>query len=153
MRVDRVYTRGVLSTTRSASIAEAAAAMRRFKVGALLVMDDKSAAGPALPIGIITDRDLALEGFASESSTVGAAMTPVLATVHEDADIHEALEVMRAHGVRRLIVRDAANKVCGIVSIDDIVDGLAADLRSAALVLKGDIKRDAGGLGEMIVGG
>ena len=153
MRVDRVYTRGVLSTTRSASIAEAAAAMRRFKVGALLVMDDKSAAGPALPIGIITDRDLALEGFASESSTVGAAMTPVLATVHEDADIHEALEVMRAHGVRRLIVRDAAGKVCGIVSIDDIVDGLAADLRSAALVLKGDIKRDSAGLGEMIVGG
>jgi CBS domain-containing protein len=153
MRVDRVYTRGVLATTRSASIAEAAAAMRRFKVGALLVMDDKSAAGPALPIGIITDRDLALEGFASESSTVGAAMTPVLATVHEDADIHEALEVMRAHGVRRLIVRDAAGKVCGIVSIDDIVDGLAADLRSAALVLKGDIKRDSAGLGEMIVGG
>jgi CBS domain-containing protein len=153
MRLDRVYTRGVLCTTRSASISEAAAAMRRFKVGALLVMDDDSPAGPALPIGIITDRDLALEGFASESLTVGAAMTPVLATVKEDADIHEALEVMRAHGVRRLIVRDAAGKVCGIVSIDDIVDGLSADLCSAALVLKGEIRRDSAGLGEMIIGG
>jgi CBS domain-containing protein len=73
--------------------------------------------------------------------------------VREDADIHEALEIMRAHGVRRLIVRDAAGKVCGIVSIDDIVDGLSADLRSAALVLKGEIRRDSAGLGETIVGG
>ena len=153
MRVDRIYTRGVLCTTRSASISEAAAAMRRFQVGALLVMDDKSPVGHPLPIGIITDRDLALEGFASKSSTVGGAMTPVLATVREDADIHEALEAMRAHGVRRLIVMDAAGKVCGIVSIDDIVDGLSVDLRSAALVLKGEIKRDSAGLGEMIVGG
>src|SRR5450432_1127747 len=152
MKVERVYTRQVLGTTRSASLSEAAAAMRRFRVGALLVTEEKTAGVP-LPVGIITDRDLALEGFAAESLTVGAAMTPVLATVHEDADIHEALEVMRAHGVRRLIVRDAANKVCGIVSIDDIVDGLAADLRSAALVLKGEIRRDSAGLGEVIVGG
>lgn len=152
MKVDRVYTRKVLATTRSASISEAAAAMRRFRVGALLVMED-GVAGAASPVGIITDRDLALEGFASESLTVGAAMTPVIATVREDADIHEALETMRAHGVRRLIVMDARGTVRGIVSVDDIVDGLSADLAAAAAVLRGDIRRDSGGLGDVKVGG
>ncbi len=150
MKVERVYTRKVLATSRSASISEAAAAMRRFKVGALLVMEDASG-GATAPVGIVTDRDLALEGFASESLTVGAAMTPVVATVHEDADIHEALEVMRAHGVRRLIVTGEHGDVRGIVSIDDIVDGLSTDLAAAAAVLRGEIRRDAAGLGEVLV--
>ena len=151
MRVDRVFTRNVVATMRSASLAEAAATMRRFKVGTLLVMGGPSSA--AEPVGIITDRDLALQGFTAEANTVGDAMTPIVATIREDAEIHEALETMRAHGVRRLIVTGAGGKVTGILSIDDVVDGLAADIVAAAAVLKGEIRHDAGGLGDVKVGG
>lgn len=151
MKIVRVLTRKIMATTRSAQIAEAAAAMQRFGVGSLLVMEDPPKVGP--PIGIVTDRDLALQGFASEASTVGSVMTPVVATVHEDADIHEALEVMRAHCVRRLVVTDAGGNLRGILSIDDIVDGLSADLAAAAAVLKGEVRRDAAGLGDVKVGG
>jgi CBS domain-containing protein len=150
MRIDRVYTRCVMATTRSAPLAEAAAAMARFQVGTLLVMDDS---GRGHPVGIVTDRDLALQGFASESSRVDSVMTPVLATVSSTADAHEALGIMRANGVRRLVVLDAAGDVCGILSIDDIVDGLSADLSAAAAVLRGEVKRDAAGLGTIKVGG
>src|SRR4051794_37333391 len=107
MKVARLFTRTAVATRRSAPIAEAAAAMRRFNVGMLLVMDD---AGRE-PVGIVTDRDLALQGFASEAFTVGAVMTPVIATVREDADVHEALETMRAHGVRRLVVMSRTGAV------------------------------------------
>ena len=151
MKIDRLYTRRVLATTRSSSIPEAAAAMARFQVGALLVMEDDDATGR--PIGIVTDRDLALHGFASQSSVIGSVMTPVVATVKHDADAHEALELMRAHGVRRLIVTGEGGAVSGIVSIDDVVDGLSADLAAAAAVLKGEIRRDAAGIGEVKVGG
>jgi predicted transcriptional regulator len=151
MRIARLYTRTVMATSRSAQITEAAAAMRRFLVGTLLVMEDPPAVGP--PVGIVTDRDIALQGFASESSTVGSVMTPVIATVPEEADIHEALELMRAHAVRRLVVTGADGDVRGILSIDDIVDGLSADLAAAAAVLKGEIRRDAAGLGDVKVGG
>lgn len=151
MKVERVFTRKVMATTRSASIAEAAAAMRRYAVGTLLVLEDGGNA--QRPVGIVTDRDLALEGFASDSCVVGSAMTPVIATVRASADVHEALELMRAHGVRRLVVTDAEGGICGIVSVDDIVDGLSADLAAAAAVLKGEVKRDAAGLGDVKVGG
>ena len=151
MKIARLFTRRIMATTRSAQIAEAAAAMRRFQVGSLLVMEDPPAVGP--PVGIVTDRDLALQGFASESSQVGAVMTPVVATVHEEADIHEALELMRAHAVRRLVVTGGEGGLRGILSIDDIVDGLSADLAAAAAVLKGEIKREAAGLGDVRVGG
>ena len=151
MKIARLFTRRIMATTRSAPIAEAAAAMLRFQVGTLLVMEDPPAIGP--PIGIVTDRDLALQGFASEASTVGAVMTPVVATIAEEADIHEALEVMRAHGVRRLVVTAPEGGLRGILSIDDVVDGLSADLAAAAAVLKGEVRRDAAGLGDVKVGG
>lgn len=151
MKISRLYTRRVMGTTRSASLAEAAAAMHRYQVGTLLVMEDPPAFGP--PIGIVTDRDIALQGFASEASIVAAVMTPVIATIPESADCHEALEIMRAHGVRRLVVVNSEGGLCGILSVDDIVDGLSADLAAAALVLKGEIRRDAAGLGSVKVGG
>jgi CBS domain-containing protein len=151
MRIDRLFTRRIVATRRSAPIAEAAAAMQRYEVGSLLVMEDPPAAGD--PIGIVTDRDLALQGFASEASTVGSVMTPIIATVREDADVHEALELMRAHGVRRLLVTAVGGGMRGILSIDDVIDGLSTDLAAAAAVLKGEIRRDSAGLGEVKVGG
>jgi CBS domain-containing protein len=151
MTIERLYTRRIVATRRSAPIAEAAAAMQRYEVGSLLVMEDPPATGD--PIGIVTDRDLAIQGFASENSTVGSVMTPVIATVHDTADVHEALETMRAHGVRRLLVTGPDGSVRGILSIDDVIDGLSTDLAAAASVLKGEIRRDAAGLGEVKVGG
>lgn len=150
MKVQRLFTRTAIATHRSAPIAEAAAAMQRFNVGMLLVLEDS---GDGHPVGIVTDRDLALQGFASEAFTVGAVMTPVIATVREEADVHEALETMRAHGVRRLVVLGANGAVSGVLSIDDIVDGLSADLAAAAAVLKGEIRGDSAGLGEVQIGG
>lgn len=151
MRIDRVYTRKIVATTRTTPIVEAAATMRRFGVGALLVLESGHPA--ARPVGIVTDRDLAMEGFTTESFEVHDAMTPVVATVRASADVHEALELMRAHGVRRLVVTNDAGAIQGMVSIDDIVDGLSAELASAAAVLKGEVKRDAAGLGGVEVGG
>ena len=151
MKIARLFSRRIMATTRSAQMAEAAAAMHRYPVGTLLVMEDPPAIGP--PVGIVTDRDLALQGFASESCTVGSVMTPVIATVAEESDVHEALELMRAHGVRRLVVTSGDGGLRGILSIDDIVDGLSADLSAAAAVLKGEIRRDAAGLGTVTIGG
>ena len=131
-------------------IAEAAATMRGYQVGALLVMEDPP--GPQKPVGIVTDRDLAMQGFASEDFAVGSVMTPVVATIGEEADVHEALEVMRAHGCRRLLVTGPDGALRGFLSIDDVVDGLSADLAAAAAVLKGEIRRDAAGLGDVRVG-
>jgi CBS domain-containing protein len=151
MRIERVYTRRVLATTRSAHVTEAAAAMREFGVGALLVMDEANPTGK--PVGFVTDRDLALNSLNPGSDSVGSVMTPIVATIRHGADSHEALETMRAHGVRRLAVTSDDGAVCGMLSIDDVVDGLSVDLASAAAVLKGEIKHDSAGLGDVKIGG
>ncbi len=147
MRIDRLYTRKALATTCSTPLAEAAAAMHRFHVGTLLVMEDGELG--SRPVGIVTDRDLAIQGLTRTCTTVEGAMTPVVATVRDDVDTHEALEVMRANGVRRLVVTDEHGGIRGLLSIDDIVDGLSTDLAAAAAVLRGEIRLDSAGLGEV----
>jgi CBS domain-containing protein len=133
MKIERLFTRRVVAVARTAQLAEAAAAMQRFNVGTLLVVE-----GPSQrPVGIVTDRDLAIQGFAAESTTVDAAMTAVLATVSEACDSHEALQAMRTHGVRALVVLAGKGEVCGILSVQELIDGLSTDLALASAVLRG----------------
>ena len=140
MKVERIYTRSIVGTTRACSIEEAARTMRKFHIGALLVMDDEPDSREV--VGIVTDRDLVLqavaEGLVPGEVTVGEVMTPEVVAVPEDADLHEALERMRAAGVRRLLVKQADGAPAGILSLDDVVDGLSADLASLAHVVKSE---------------
>jgi len=146
MKVERVYTRDVVATQRTATIAEAARAMRQFHVGTLVVLD--SVGGRQEVAGIVTDRDLVVRGMAegldSRKATVGSVMAPVVASVPEGAELHEALERMRAAGVRRLLVTKEGGEPAGIVSLDDAVDGLVAELASLAGLMKSELRREAG---------
>jgi CBS domain-containing protein len=148
VKVERLYTRNVVGIPRSESIRHAAATMRRFHVGALIVTEDASHAEVA---GIVTDRDLVLFALADglpPGTPVDRLMTPVVASVPEDADALEALARMRAAGVRRLLVtRSPKGDPAGILSIDDLVDGLAAELASAANLMKSGPEREAATLG------
>ena len=146
MKVERVYTRNVVATPRSASLEEAARAMRQFHVGTLVVVDASN--GRQEVVGIVTDRDLVVQGLAdgadARKTRVEKVMAPVVATVPEDAELHEALERMRAAGVRRLLVTKEGGEPAGIVSLDDAVDGLVAELASLAGLMKSELRREAG---------
>ena len=147
MKIERIFTRGVVAISRRETLEEAAATMRRFHVGSLLVVE-KTEARPEV-VGIVTDRDLVLlamaEGLNTHKLPVETIMTPVVASVPQSADTLEAITRMRAAGVRRLLVVDDANgDPCGIVSLDDILDGLAAELAGAAALFKEAAQREGG---------
>jgi predicted transcriptional regulator len=144
MRIERIHTRSVVGAARSDTLEQAAETMRRFHVGALLVVDSGDRRTEV--VGILTDRDLVMhalaEGLDAHKVKVEKVMSPVVASVPESADVFEALDRMRAAGVRRLLVTDDAGQPAGIVSIDDIVDGLAAELAAAAALMKRGIGRE-----------
>jgi predicted transcriptional regulator len=148
MKVERICTRGIVGTSRNETIEDAAAAMHRFHVGALLVFE-KTDAGREV-VGIVTDRDLVLRSLADRLNahkvTVEKVMSPVVASVALEADTLEAVDRMRAAGVRRLLVTDAHGDPAGLVSLDDIVDGLAAELAAAAALMKAELHREAADL-------
>jgi CBS domain-containing protein len=53
--------------------------------------------------------------------TVGEAMTRGLVTIHEEAQIYEAAQLMDAHRVHGLPVVDAARNVVGVLSQTDLL--------------------------------
>ncbi len=144
MRVERIYSRTVVGTSRSSSLESAAALMRKYHVGSLLVTDDPPEDGRAL--GILTDRDVVVqavaEGLDTRTLTVGDVMSPGISYIPEKADLHEALEIMRQSGVRRLVVTRDGGKVAGLLSMDDVIDGLAADMASLAGLVKTERARE-----------
>jgi CBS domain-containing protein len=144
MRVERIYTRNVVGAPRSTSLATAAELMRSRHVGSLLVTDDPPEDGRAL--GILTDRDIVVqavaEGLDTRGLTVGDVMSPGISYIPEKADLHEALEIMRRSGVRRLVVTHDGGKVAGFLSMDDVIDGLAADMASLAGIVKTERDRE-----------
>jgi len=129
--------RQVITADPDDRIPDLAGLMDYYNVGCLVIVQDNR------PIGIVTDRDLALRiltdrDAASELERLTArdVMTPDPRTIHEDEGFDRALELMRGENVRRLPVVDRHGKLRGIVSLDDIVEEIGVDMRAIAVVLK-----------------
>ncbi|NHI05032.1 oxidoreductase [Streptomyces sp. KO7888] len=99
------------------SVTEVARLMRDRDLGAVLVTE-----GDRLR-GLVTDRDLVVrslaEGGDPEQTTVAGACSDDMVTVRPDEELGHAVELMRAHAVRRVPVVDDGHPV-GIVSLGDL---------------------------------
>ncbi len=118
--------------------------MRKYHVGALVVVDaqDKSR-----PIGIVTDRDLVLElmaeGLDPAVFTAGDIMSVDLILASPDMDAMDAVTLMRKHKLRRLVIADAAGLLTGMVTMEDVLELLARELADLASGLTGARDREA----------
>lgn len=120
MRVEDLCVCDVAACSRDTRLARAASLMRRYDVGSLPILDDDDRV-----VGIVTDRDIALEiGRGSRSPgeiQVGDIMTEGVATIRLEDDARDALREMGRSRVRRLAVVDEDERLQGILSIDDII--------------------------------
>lgn len=112
-----------IAATRRASIAEVASLMNENRVGSVIIEEDDR------PIGIVTDRDIAMkvtaEGKDPNGVTAEDVMTKDPVTIEKDAGVYELIEHMSENEVRRMPVVDG-DKLYGIVTLDD-VDRLLGD--------------------------
>ena len=129
----------VVTAEPGASLREAALAMRNQHVGALVVVEKKD--GVPRPVGILTDRDIvvaviAVPGARPEGIRVGDAMTTELVTAREDDGLFEVVQRMSERSVRRLPVVGADGGLKGIVTLDDVLRVLSAELGQLAEALR-----------------
>ena len=93
-----------------------------------------------VPIGIVTDRDIVVELIAkkvpTDAVTVGDIMSYELVTAMEDDDMLQTLKLMRAKGARRLPIVDARGSLVGVLTVDDIVELLAATLSDVSKLIE-----------------
>lgn len=134
MSVGELCNREVVMVEGGAAIGEAAALMREYHVGDLVVVERRGQR--SLPIGMLTDRDLVVEvlaeGVNTDSVSVVDVMSDQLVTVAEDDETLSAVEHMVQGGVRRAPVVDAGGGLVGILAFDDLIDLFAEQLSDLA---------------------
>lgn len=137
--------RPVVAIDERASLIEAARRMREHHVGALVVTTQ----GPqgTWVSGIVTDRDIVIEGLAVPArgvqAQVGVLATKSIVSVAHDATVADAIAAMAGAGVRRLLLVDAEGHLTGIVSIDDLLAAFARDAAGLAEALRVGAQHEA----------
>jgi len=134
MSIGEVFTREVYMMNPGEPLLQAAHEMRRRNVGCVIVVEQRGK--PLVPIGIVTDRDIA-RALPEHPSNLGALpvadiMTRDPPALREDESIVDAMVRLHQRGVRRAPVVAASGDLVGIVSTDDLLGIIAEQLGSLA---------------------
>ena len=118
LRVKDVMSSPVITVKEAASVEKAAQLMGRYNIGCIIVADDGG-----MPLGIITERDLALRVVAKnlrpQKVPAREVMSSPLIAIDSDQPITEAARQMNRFNIRRLVVV-REGKLIGIVTSKDI---------------------------------
>lgn len=142
MDVASMCQRHVTTIRPSDELVTAAELMRTRHVGYLIVVEPSASDGRARPLGVLTDRDIVVSVVARhadpKSLRVGDVMTRDPVTARETDSMEAALSSMRRIGVRRVPVVDALGRLTGVLSLDDVIDAMAAQLGGVAASIRNE---------------
>lgn len=129
--VREVMTKEVVVMPAETHLDEAAKAMRSRDIGDVVVTE-----GPALA-GLVTDRDIVIRAIATGRNPFGTRLGDItsrhLVVIPDTATPSEAAQMMREHGVRRLVVCDRDRQLVGVVSLGDLATDMDPDSALATI--------------------
>lgn len=121
-------------------VVEAAQLMREKHVGFLVVT--QLAGGRTRIVGALTDRDIVVaviaRGADPRALKVGDVMTRDPLIVSDNCSLDAALGFMREACVRRVPVVGSNGELCGVLSVDDVLERLAVELTNIAGCIRGE---------------
>lgn len=138
MTAGELCIRRIVTAERDESVVDAARRMLDENVGDLVVVEQF--ADSAIPIGIVTDRDLTL-GVLSRGTPaafelrVRDVMQTELITAYDDEDATSALAKLDRCKVRRIPVVNHSGVLQGILTLDDLISWIREQLDHAAAVV------------------
>jgi CBS domain-containing protein len=126
MSAGRICVRSVQVASPEETVRAVARRMAETAVGTVVVVGSDRR-----PLGILTDRDIAVRCVADErdpdATEVGTVMTAPMDAIHEGTPIETALSRMEGLGVRRLAVVDDEERLVGLLALDDVLELLAEE--------------------------
>lgn len=119
MRASEMMNTFFVALMPSDSVLTAASAMRDECIGIVCVCNSQG-----VPVGVLTDRDIAVRVCAAERSPretpVETVMTPSPLTCHVDDTATEVEAEMQSKGLGRALVVDDAGRLVGVISLAEI---------------------------------
>lgn len=120
--------------------------MREHHVGSVIVVEHSEQG--AMPVGILTDRDIVVRVLAATDRHIHAyrvsdVMTEDVVKAREDEDLLDVLKRMRAYGVRRVPVVNSTGHLQGIIALDDVVDFLQEQITDVSTLFSREATLEA----------
>lgn len=116
-KVSDVMTKDPVAMRADETVADAAKAMSDMRIGTVVVMDMDR------PVGIVTDRDITVRAVASGKDPSTTRLADIasrdLAAVRPDQSVDDAVQMMKSHDIKRLVVM-SDSKLEGILSLGDL---------------------------------
>lgn len=143
MTAGEVCNRQVVVARPDVSVIDAVNLMRTHHVGDLVVVTEPD--GERVPIGILTDRDIALSVdrlLRLPRLRVADVMSVDLVTSPERENLYDVLKKMQSHGVRRLPIVNERGGLEGILTFDDVIELLSEELTDLARLVAKEQKRE-----------
>lgn len=97
------------------NLEDIAKAMKRYDVGMLIINENNKIKG------IITDRDIVTKILANKDNKIKEYLTTNLVSIDINSDINEAIDLMKKHKIKRLLVKKN-NKLVGVLSLSDLLN-------------------------------
>lgn len=137
MKTIEKFVKKVVSAAPRESLATIARLMGQHNVGAVVIAETGK------PVGIVTDRDVALRVVAqglSSQARAGEVMSTPVKIVHRDEGVFDTTQVMMELGVRRLPVVDDDGLLVGLVTLDDLLRLLVRELSNIVEGIKQEME-------------
>ncbi|GAB6099823.1 hypothetical protein JCM16358_17020 [Halanaerocella petrolearia] len=115
MLVEKIMTKQVVTVNPKTTVEESERLMNVNNIGRLIVIDNEEV------LGIVTDGDLVQ--YHDLDNSIEDIMETDLITIQNNKSIQEAAQVLSDHHIGGVPVLDAADKLVGIVTAEDIVSG------------------------------
>jgi len=144
--VSEVCRRNPVTMRIQEELISAAALMRERHIGYLIVVEPHPPHAAPRPVGVLTDRDLVVGVLAKGADVrllkVGDVMSRDPIVVCEDSSLNSALAEMRRIGVRRIPVVDAVGQLVGVLSLDEVLDAIAEELRGVIGSIRTEVRAE-----------
>lgn len=139
-----ICSRIVTVAERDMTLVQAAQLMRDHHVGCLVVVDETGAG--RLVVGMLTDRDIVTAVIAQEvdpdTLRVEDVMTADVVSALEEDSVMDLLGLMRRKGLRRIPVTTPERVLQGLVTLDDLLEIFAEQLRALVLAIEAEQLRE-----------
>jgi len=119
MSLRKITKKKVVTVRPDDTVVKAAKLMEEKNVGSVVVVENRK------PIGILTDRDIAIRVVAKKadinSILVKDVMTKKIVTGRDNQRVAELAKVMHENGIRRVPIVNKKGMLSGIITLDDLL--------------------------------
>ena len=115
MNIKDIMTKCIITKDVNSSLEEIASTFKNFDIGFLPITENDKV------IGVLTDRDIVVKMLPNNDTNIKSYINSNIIKVNVNSSIQDALDLMKEHKIKRVIVEDNSLMV-GIVSLSDLLE-------------------------------